>query len=78
MPRDSALKTSRGDQAARIFPIDYDRSRTPDLGYTGWVQFDDGEIYVVDYIVDDAPKAQIRGSAFRLDEVLIDSKPAAL
>lgn len=77
MPRDSALKTSRGEQAARIFPIDYDRSKTPDLGYTGWVQFDDGEIYVVDYIVDDAPKAQIRGSAFRLDEVLLDTKPAA-
>jgi sialidase-1 len=25
------------------------------------VQFPDGEIYIVNYILDDAPKAQIRG-----------------
>ena len=35
-----------------------------DTGYTGGVQFDDGEIYVVNYIMDDADKAQIRGYSF--------------
>ena len=41
-------------------PVDFDRSPVADLGYSGWVQFEDGEIYIVNYIVDDAPKAQIR------------------
>ncbi len=44
------------------FPLDYDRSPFPDTGYTGWVQYPDGEIYVVNYIADDAGDcAQIRG-----------------
>lgn len=72
MDRDTALMTERGDQCARIFPIDHDRSRAADLGYTGWVQFDDGEIYVVNYIMDDAPKAQIRASAFMIEEFCFD------
>jgi sialidase-1 len=49
-------------------PIDYDRSARSDLGYSGWVQFPDGEIFVVNYIVDDAPRGQIRGYAFMPDE----------
>ena len=61
---EETTKTERREQSARIMPIDYDRSPISDLGYTGWVQFDDGEIYVVNYIVDDAPKAQIRGYSF--------------
>ncbi|MBQ8509851.1 MAG: exo-alpha-sialidase [Clostridia bacterium] len=72
MPSESALITQRGGQSARIFPIDFDRSLVSDLGYTGWVQFDDGEIYVVNYIVDDAPKAQIRGYSFRAEEFLLE------
>ena len=61
----------RSEQSARIMPLDYDRSPVSDLGYTGWVQFDDGEIYVVNYIVDDAPKAQIRGySLYESDFVI--------
>ena len=71
MPRESALAEKRGEQSARIFPIDFDRSSVSDTGYTGWVQFDDGEIYVVNYIVDDAPGAFILGSAFRAEDYLI-------
>lgn len=56
--------TERRRQSARIFPIDYDRSANPDLGYTGSVQFPDGEIYVVNYIKDDKEKAHIRGYSF--------------
>ena len=58
---DQATAVKRNEQSARILPLDYDRSPVSDLGYTGWMQFDDGEIFVVNYIVDDAPKAQIRG-----------------
>ncbi len=69
MPRESALECERQRQAARIFPIDYDRNPEADLGYTGWLQFENGEIFVVNYILDDAPKAQIRASVFNLSEI---------
>ena len=69
--RDGLLSTERKAQAARIFPVDFDRSSVADGGYTGWVQYPDGEIYIVNYIVDDAPKAQIRGYSLRTDELLI-------
>lgn len=69
--RDGLLSTERKGQAARIFPVDFDRSSLADGGYTGWVQYPDGEIYIVNYIVDDAPKAQIRGYSMRLDEIFI-------
>lgn len=71
MPRESALVEKRNEQSARIFPIDFDRSSVSDTGYTGWAQFDDGEIYVVNYMVDDAPKAFIKGSSFRAEDYLI-------
>ena len=45
----------------RTFILDCDRSVHRDSGYTGWVQLPSGDIYVVDYINDDAPLAQIRG-----------------
>lgn len=57
----SALAPERTEAHVRIFPLDFDRSAESDCGYTGWVQFDDGEIYIVNYLVDDAPKGQIRG-----------------
>ena len=63
--------TQRRQQAVRIFPLDYDRNPAPDLGYTGWTQFDDGEIYVVNYIKDDADKAYIRGYSFTPRDVLL-------
>ena len=45
----------------RSFIIDMDRSVHRDSGYSGWVLLDNGDIYVVDYINDDAPFAHIRG-----------------
>lgn len=55
----------------RILPLDYDRNPAPDLGYTGWVQFPDSEIYVVNYIKDDADKAYIRGYSFYPTDVML-------
>ena len=56
--------TERRKQSIRVMPIDYDRNPSPDSGYTGWTQFEDGEIYMVNYIKDDADKAYIRGYSF--------------
>ncbi len=72
LSEESALATERNQQAVRIMPLDYDRSPVSDLGYSGWVQFHNGEIYAAEYIVDDAPKAQIRGYSFCLKDVLLD------
>jgi sialidase-1 len=38
------------------------------------VQFPDGEIYVVNYIMDDAPKAQIRGYALTTADFVIEPR----
>jgi sialidase-1 len=48
---------------ARWFVIDNDLSPHPDFGYSGWVSLPSGEVYVVDFITDDAPpgRPQIRG-----------------
>jgi sialidase-1 len=69
--RESILAEKREDAHTRILPLDYDRSPESDTGYTGWVQWPDGEIYVVNYIMDDAPKAQIRGYALRPEDFLL-------
>jgi sialidase-1 len=61
----SCLEEDRSRQGTRVMPLDYDRSPVSDGGYTGWVQFADGEIYIVNYIVDDAPKGQIRGYSIK-------------
>ena len=74
LPADQVTAMRRSEQSARIMPLDYDRSPASDLGYTGWVQFDDGEIYVVNYIVDDAPKAQIRGYSLCEEDFIIETK----
>ena len=67
--RESVLAEERNQAFARIIPIDYDPAPRADTGYSGWVQFDDGGIYVVNYIVDDgADKGQIRGYALRPEE----------
>lgn len=66
------LCRSRNEQSVRIFPVDFDRSPKSDLGYSGWVQFDDGEIYIVNYIVDDAPKAQIRGYSLKKEDYILE------
>jgi len=72
LPAESVLAETRKGHSVRIFPIFYDRNRNPDCGYTGWVQFEDGEILVVTYIKDDAHKAWIQAASFTLDELIID------
>ena len=59
------------DRSARIrvMPLDYDRNPVPDTGYTGWVEFPDGELYVVNYIKDDMEKAHIRGYSFTYSDI---------
>lgn len=63
--KESVLAPTRDGASMRILPLDYDRSPRSDLGYTGWVQFADGELYIVNYIVDDWPRGQIRGYSLR-------------
>ncbi len=46
---------------ARFAFIDNDRSIHPDSGYSGWVQLPNGNLFVVNYVTDDAPRGQIRG-----------------
>lgn len=63
----SVLAETRKQAQVRIIPIDYDSAAMADLGYSGWVQFPDGEIYIVNYIVDDwVERGQIRGYSMRL------------
>lgn len=68
---ESALAETREQAHTRILPLDFDRSPASDTGYSGWVQFEDGEIYVVNYIMDNAPKAQIRGYSLGLDDFIL-------
>ncbi len=70
--RESALAPTREGAHTRIMPVDFDRSAESDTAYSGWVQFEDGEIYVVNYILDDAPKGQIRGYSFRLEDFVLE------
>jgi sialidase-1 len=69
---ESCLAPSREEAHARILPVDFDRSAESDTGYSGWAQFPDGEIYIVNYIVDDAPKAHIRGYALTERDLLLN------
>ena len=66
--RKSVLATTRNEAQVRIIPIDYDAAPKADLGYSGWVQFPSGELYIVNYIVDDwLERGQIRGYSIRLN-----------
>jgi sialidase-1 len=70
LPADQLTETARDRQSACIMPLDHDRNRSPDLGYTGWVELDDGEIVVAYYIKDDAPRDHIRGVRFRKTDIV--------
>lgn len=65
---ESAKARDLMEQGGIILPIDHDRSPRSDSGYTGWVAQHDGRIFCVNYIVDDAPMAQIRGYWFSPDD----------
>lgn len=69
--KEELTKFERNEQKIRTMPIDYDRNSNPDTGYTGWTQFSDGEIYVVNYIKDDADKAYIRGYSFYPTDIVL-------
>ena len=55
----------------RTVILDIDRSVHRDSGYSGWVQLPEGDIFVVDYINDDAPLAQIRGYLVRRSDYIL-------
>lgn len=65
---ESAGNTSLNDQGGQLLCLDHDRSEHPDQGYSGWCLLDDGTVFAVNYINDDAPMAQIRGYYFSEDE----------
>lgn len=67
--RETVCSASRDRQQVRIMPLHYDPSSEADLGYTGWVQFRDGEIYIVDYIRGDQPKCHIIATALRREDI---------
>ena len=62
---ESAKARELSRQGGIILPLDHDRSPRSDGGYTAWAVLHDGTIFCVNYIVDDAPMAQIRGYWFR-------------
>ncbi len=69
--REALLEKDRSLCSVNILPVDHDRSVYADTGYSGWVQFPDGEIYIVNYIVDDAgDRAQIRGYSLFPDDIV--------
>ena len=67
----TALAKERKEQSVRIFPISFDRSAKSDMGYSGWVELEKDRFYVVNYLLDDAPKAQIKGYEFEMNDVII-------
>ena len=69
--RESCLLEADRGAKTRIMPVDYDRSPQADTGYSGWIQFPEGGLYIVNYIVDDAAKAQIRGYSLELSDFLL-------
>lgn len=72
LTKESALATTRKGHTARIFPISFDRSPKSDMGYSGWVELSKNRFYVVNYLLDDAPKAQIRGYEFEKTDVILE------
>ena len=42
-----------------ILPLDHDNGFKSDSGYTGWIETEDGQIYVVNYITNKAPQPYI-------------------
>ncbi len=61
---ESSKARELGKQGGIILPLDHDRSPRSDGGYTAWAVLHNDRIFCVDYIVDDAPMAQIRGYWF--------------
>jgi hypothetical protein len=60
-PLESAREADPDRQGGVILPLDHDRWPAPDQGYSGWVNLPAGRVFVVNYIRDDSPMAQLRG-----------------
>lgn len=58
--RDSVINEKYPFYNSIQFPLDYDQNSHPDGGYTGWVEMPDGNIFIVNYIKDVAPRPFIR------------------
>lgn len=71
LPVEALEAEQRSDCTVRLFPLEYDRNRSPDNGYTGFVELDDGAVYVINYVKDDLPKCQIRGYRFYPSEWIL-------
>ena len=54
----------------RLF-IDMDRSIHPDGAYSSWVQLANGDLFIVQYLVDDAPMAHIRSYRVSRDDWIL-------
>jgi len=76
---ETALERIPNDSDARSNPpakvwgmIDNDTSPHADHGYGDWVELPNGDVYVVNYIVDNAPedRPQIRGYRLKRDELI--------
>jgi sialidase-1 len=60
----AGLQGSGGE--SRSLRLQHDGCNEPgDYGYSGWVQFEDGEIFCAYHHRDEAPKSYIRGCWFR-------------
>ncbi|MEK7405008.1 MAG: sialidase family protein [Acidobacteriota bacterium] len=70
-PPESAAAEELSRQSGLILPIAYDRSPKADTGYTGWVNLPDGRVFMVTYLVDEAPAAYIRGYYFGLRDFFL-------
>ena len=42
-----------------------------DCGYSGWVELGNGDLYVVDYCHDDAPRAHIRSYRVQREDIIM-------
>jgi len=60
-----------GYYPGRTLILDMDRSVHRDEGYSSWVQLPNGEIFVVDYINDDAPRAYIRSYRVQRQDIIL-------
>jgi sialidase-1 len=58
---DANSAAGAGPEERRFAFLDNDRALSADSGYSGWVQLPGGDLYVVNYVTDDAPRAHIRG-----------------
>ena len=66
---DMAGLTGEGGES-RFLELEHDSCNSPgDYGYSGWVQFDDGEIFCVYHHRDTAPHSYIRGCWLREEDV---------